>query len=110
MTNMVELVFDPERRRRMDAPGEIGVQMRQLRADLISEMRQFRIELAAETREMRNEWTTELRAMRAEWIAELRGMRGARASQDRDFRITFGAIVVVAIGVAGMIARTRHWL
>jgi hypothetical protein len=38
---------------------------------------------------------------------ELRGLRGeARV----DFRLLFGAIIAVALGIAGLMAKGFHWL
>ncbi len=60
--------------------------------DLRTDMRDFR----AEMREMRQE-------MQA-------GFNEARRIHERDFRITFGALIITAIGLAGLIARSAHWM
>jgi hypothetical protein len=60
--------------------------------DLRTDMRDFR----AEMREMRQE-------MQA-------GFNEARRIHERDFRITFGAFILTAIGLAGLIARSAHWM
>ena len=45
---------------------------------------------------------------------QLRAMRADIAAVDqrreRDFRITFGAIITTTLGLAFLIARTAHWL
>jgi hypothetical protein len=57
---------------------------------------------------------TELRNGLTDLRAELRAMRGDIAAvdqrQERDFRITFGAIITTTLGLAFLIARTAHWL
>jgi hypothetical protein len=44
----------------------------------------------------------------------LRGYDGKvdsmRDRQERDFRIVFGAIIAVALGLAGLMAKGFHWL
>jgi len=60
--------------------------------DLRTDMRDFR----AEMREMRQE-------MQA-------GFNEARRIHERDFRINFGALIITAIGLAGLIARSAHWM
>jgi len=58
-------------------------------------------------REMRAEIRTEMRDMRTDLKTDIRDMR---QRQERDFRLLFGAIILVAIGLAGLIARTQHWI
>ena len=60
--------------------------------DLRTDMRDFR----AEMREMRQE-------MQA-------GFNEARRIHERDFRINFGALIITAIGLAGLIARSAYWM
>lgn len=44
-------------------------------------------------------------------IAEIKGdVKELARAHDRDFRILFGALIAVAIGLAGMIAKGFHWL
>lgn len=38
------------------------------------------------------------------------GIEAARDRHDRDFRITFGAIIAVALGLAGLMAKGFKWL
>jgi len=37
-------------------------------------------------------------------------VRGLRADARTDFRILFGAIIAVALGLAGLMAKGFHWL
>jgi hypothetical protein len=60
-------------------------------------------EIAASTKQILAEIRTEIRDMRTE-------MRDMRTRQERDFRLLFGAIILVALGLAGLIARAQHWL
>ena len=50
---------------------------------------------------------TEMREMRQEMQA---GFNEARRIHERDFRITFGAFILTAIGLAGLIARSAYWM
>jgi hypothetical protein len=49
----------------------------------------------------------EQRSMRADFIAEHRRLREIMAT---DFRLLFGALVTVALGMAGLLAKAFHWL
>lgn len=60
--------------------------------DLRSEARDFRAEMRDLSRDMHA------------------GFEQIRRTHERDFRITFGALVVTAIGLAGLIAHSAHWL
>ncbi len=52
----------------------------------------------------------EMRAGFAEVRGELQtGLNDARDRHDRDFRLTFAAIIFVALGLAGLLARGFHW-
>jgi len=50
---------------------------------------------------------TEMRELRQEMQA---GFNEARRIHERDFRITFGAFILTAIGLAGLIARSAYWM
>ena len=70
-----------------------------------------------ELREIRNdmrEMRAEMREMRAEMRAELREVRSEQSELRRtsaaDFRILFGALMAVAVGVAGTMARAFGWI
>ena len=64
-------------------------------------------EIAASTKQILTEIRTEMRDMHT----GLRGdIRDLRQRQERDFRLLFGAIILVALGLAGLIARAQHWL
>jgi predicted nucleic acid-binding Zn-ribbon protein len=67
--------------------------------EIAASTKQILAEIRAEMRDIR----TEIRDMRTE-------MRDMRQRQERDFRLLFGAIILVAIGLAGLIARTQHWI
>ena len=60
-------------------------------------------EIAASTKALLGDIRTELRAMRAEIAA-------VDQRRERDFRITFGAIITTTLGLAFLIARTAYWL
>jgi hypothetical protein len=60
-------------------------------------------EIAASTKQILSDIRAEMRDLRTD-------LRDMRQRQERDFRLLFGAIILVAIGLAGLIARTQHWL
>lgn len=37
-------------------------------------------------------------------------LRAMRTSQERDFRLLFGAIITVTLGLAGLMAHGFHWI
>jgi hypothetical protein len=82
----------PEWEPRVRVLEEIASATRQTLADIRTEMRQSFADLRTDIRDMRND------------IGSL------RQRQERDFRLLFGAIIVVALGLAGLIARTQHWI
>ncbi len=44
-------------------------------------------------------------------IADIKGdLRALRGEARTDFRLLFGAIIVVALGLAGFMAKGLHWL
>ena len=67
--------------------------------DLRTDMRDFRAEM--------RDFHTEMRELRQEMQA---GFNEARRIHERDFRINFGALIITAIGLAGLIARSAHWM
>jgi hypothetical protein len=60
-------------------------------------------EIATSTKVVLAEIRADQRAMRAE-------MMSMEQRRERDFRITFGAIITTAVGLAYLIAHTAHWL
>jgi predicted phage-related endonuclease len=60
-------------------------------------------ELRTDFRELRNE----MRELRNEMRGELRDMRRAATT---DFRILFGALIAVSVGLAGTMARAFGWI
>jgi hypothetical protein len=60
-------------------------------------------EIATSTKQILSDIRAEMRDLRTD-------LRDMRQRQERDFRLLFGAIILVAIGLAGLIARTQHWL
>jgi hypothetical protein len=60
------------------------------------------------------EITASIKLSLAAVAAELRDLRtdlrDMRQRQERDFRLLFGAIIFAALSLAGLIARTEHWI
>jgi DNA anti-recombination protein RmuC len=71
------------------------------------DIREMRQEFKHDIREMRQEFTHEMREMRQEFTQE---MKALRAEQKFDFRLTFGALITLAVGLAGLMAHGFHWL
>jgi hypothetical protein len=82
---------------------EIAASTKALLGDIRTEQRSGIADLRTELRNGLTDLRTELRAMRGDIAAvDLR--------RERDFRITFGAIITTTLGLAFLIARTAHWL
>lgn len=71
-------------------------------------------EIAASTKQVLSELRDEMRIGFRELRTELRDMRtelrDMRQRQERDFRLLFGAVIIATLGLAGLIARTQHWI
>lgn len=82
-------------------------------------------QIAKDTKDTLKEIKEDLRAMRVEIKDDLQAMRGdiktettaLRNTQERDFRLTMGVIVTLAIGLGGLMlgllglmAKGFHWL
>ncbi|MGH7153997.1 MAG: hypothetical protein ACREF3_08695 [Acetobacteraceae bacterium] len=85
---------------------------------LQAEMRGFRSDLHQEIGGLRSEMKQEIGGLRSEMKQEIGGLRsdlrsdvaGLRRIHDRDFRLTFAAIITTAVGLAALIAHVAHWL
>jgi t-SNARE complex subunit (syntaxin) len=64
-------------------------------------------EIAASIKQSLADLRTDVRQGFADLRTDVRDMR---QRQERDFRLLFGAIIVVALGLAGLIAHTQHWI
>ena len=64
-------------------------------------------EIKSDLRALRDEFKSDLRALRDEIKSDVRALRDNARS---DFYILFGAVIAVALGLAGMMARGFHWL
>jgi len=60
-------------------------------------------QIAASTKDVLSELRTDIRELRTD-------MRDLRQDQKSDFRLTFGALITVAIGLAGLMAHGFKWL
>jgi hypothetical protein len=71
-------------------------------------------EIAASTKAILAEMRADQRAMRSEMTAGFTSLRSEMITLDqrreRDFRLTFGAIITATLGMAYLIAHTAHWL
>jgi len=63
--------------------------------------------IRADLASIRSDLKTDLGSVKTEVRT---GLEAARDRHDRDFRITFGAIITVALGMAGLIAKGFKWL
>jgi hypothetical protein len=68
-------------------------------------------------RDLRNEMRTEINGLRSEMHGGSMRFRGGmhggfkamRHRQDADVRLIFGALIALALGLAGMMAKGFHW-
>lgn len=83
-------------------------------ADLRADFRDLRTEMRTEIADLRSEMRTELGNVRIEMRTELGDvrseMRELRSQARGDFRILFGALMTLGIGLAGLMARGFGWL
>jgi hypothetical protein len=95
-----------------DAPIEAGGE-RGYPDDMEARLRVLE-EIAAGTKAIVAEIRADQRAMRAEMTAGFASVRTETTALDqrreRDFCLTFGAIITTTLGLAYLIARTAHWL
>ena len=80
--------------------------MRKEADDFRSEVRSEFKQLRAEIGDLRSELRSEIGGLRSELHTEVRDIRRIH---DRDFRITFGAIITATVGLAALIAHVAHW-
>ena len=78
-------------RRTSGGGGDMEARIAKLEAD-VSYIKEHIRDVKSESKELRSD------------IKEL------RRDTDRDFRILFGAIITVALGLAGLMAKGFHWL
>jgi len=63
----------------------------------------FLEEIASSTRAVLKEIRDDIRDLRSE-------LQSVRDRQDGDLRLVFGALVAVALGLAGLMAKGFHWV
>ena len=86
---------------------EIKSDLRALRDEFKSDLRALRDEFKSDVLTLRDEIKSDVRALRDEIKSDVRALRDNARS---DFHILFGAVIAVALGLAGMMARGFHWL
>lgn len=93
---------------------EIAVGTKSTLAEIKAEQRADRADTAASFAAVRTEMSAGFAAVRAEMTAGFAAMRAEiinmEQRRERDFRITFGAIITTTLGLAFLIARSAHWL
>jgi hypothetical protein len=82
---------------------EIRADQRAMRAEMVAGFTAGRAEMAAGFTAGRAEMAAGFTAGRAE-------MTALDQRRERDFRLTFGAIITATLGMAYLIARSAHWL
>jgi hypothetical protein len=96
-----------------DYPPDMEARVRVLEEIAVS-TREILTEIRADQRALRTEMTAGASSLRAEMMAGASSLRAEMIAMDhrreRDFRITFGAIITTTLGLAYLIARTAHWL
>jgi capsule polysaccharide export protein KpsE/RkpR len=81
--------------------------MRSLRTEIGTLFTELRAEIGALRSELRSELHSVVGELRSELHSEVSELRRIH---DRDFRLTFGAIITTALGLAALIAHVAHWL
>jgi len=76
-------------------------------ADIRKDMHEFRSETHSGLAGLRSEIRSEIGGLRSEVRFDIGDLRRIH---DRDFRITFGAIVTTTVGLAALMAHVAHWL
>ncbi|HXT78600.1 MAG TPA: hypothetical protein VN702_03480 [Acetobacteraceae bacterium] len=82
---------------------EMRADMREMRAD----MREMRREMQGGFDALRQETQSSFAALRQEINT---GFADVRRVHDRDFRLTWGALIGGSLGLLYLIAHTAHWL
>ncbi len=93
------IVEGPERK---DYPVSMEARVAVLEA-LLAQVSATLTEMRKEAHDFRMEMHAEMRDFRTD-------MRDLRRIHDRDFRITFGAIITATVGLAALIAHVAHWI
>ncbi len=81
--------------------------LRELRHEIASQSSDLRREIASQGSDLRRDMTGQASDLRREIASQGSDLRRIH---DRDFRLTFGAIIATALGLATLIARVAHWL
>ena len=97
---------------------DIRKDMHEFRSEMRSGLAGLRSEVSSEIGGLRPEMRSEISGLRSEVHSEISGLRSEvrsdigdlRRIHDRDFRITFGAIVTTTVGLAALMAHVAHWL
>jgi hypothetical protein len=93
---------------------EIRADQRAIRAEMVAGFTAGRAEMVAGFTAGRAEMAAGFTAERAEMAAGFTAGRAEMTALDqrreRDFRLTFGAIITATLGMAYLIARSAHWL
>lgn len=83
-------------------------------AGLQQDMRELRQTVERQYTGLRQELETKIGGLRQEMEFQNGGLRQELIEQrrvhDRDFRLTFGAIIASALGLAALIAHVAHWI
>jgi hypothetical protein len=95
--------YHPGMEPRVSVLEEIAIGTKAILAEIKADQRADRADTAAGFAMLRSEMTAGFAAMRAE-------MLNMEQRRERDFRITFGAIITTTLGLAYLIARSAHWL
>lgn len=82
-------------------------EMRREAQEMRADLHDFRSEMRADLHNFRSEMRADMGHLRCELRTEVRDLRRIH---DRDFRITFGAVVTTTLGLAALIAHVAHWI
>jgi gas vesicle protein len=93
---------------------ELKGDIKDLCVELKGDIKDLRVELKGDINELRTELKGDIRELRSELKSDIQDLRSdISAGQERargDFRLMFGALITLALGMAGLMARGFHWL
>ena len=97
--------------------GNLRLEVRQIGSDLRDEIKAVRnelqgvrTELKGDMQELRAELKGDMRELRTELKGDMQEIRADIREIRSDFKLLLGALVTVALGLSGLIAKGFHWI
>jgi chromosome segregation ATPase len=86
--------------------GNLRLEVRQLGSDLRDEIKVVRNELQG----VRTELKGDMKELRAELKGDMQDIRADIREMRSDFKLLLGALITVALGLSGLMAKGFHWI